>query len=181
MSVFNFSGDVTESDISTASCMTDPILFKLYQTGMRRHIRNDLIVPLTVIAYFSAITRFNLQNTGNEDAFFSSSFAIFVLVTVLFFPYLATRLVVHHTPADKVHWLIYKRSLSFQHFAVKIHLQDAICVVSAVVNGLALLSRVYAGQCDKNITVWTNQTCNPFADAGSIPADQVILRLRFTL
>ena len=175
MDEVNVMGNFAESDNTFTSCMNDPILFQLYQNGMRRPIRNDLIVPLTFIAYFSAITRFSLQNVGNEDGLFTASFFFFVLVSILFFPYLATRLVVHLTPSDKLHWSIYRRSVTFQHFAVKIHLQDAICIVSVIVNGLTLLARVYAGQCPSDSTLWTSQTCNPFADAGSIPFDQVML------
>ena len=160
---------------AAGSCLSDPTVFRLYRSGMQRQVRNDLIVPLVCMAYFVSITRFNLQNTGNESALFTASFVSLVTFTVFFLPFLLTRLVVHHTPRDKTDSHYYKRCVAFQEFAEKLHFQDVICVIGVIVNGFNLLGRVYAGQCSDTVTIWTSQTCNPFADAGSIPSDQVMI------
>lgn len=39
--------------------------------------------------------------------------------------------------------------------------------------GLYLLARVAQGQCPPGVTIFQSQECNPVANAGSIPQDQV--------
>ena len=41
--------------------------------------------------------------------------------------------------------------------------------------GLYLLARVVHGKCKEGVTIFESQECNPVADAGSIPQDQVIV------
>ena len=180
MNTVHPSPNMTDLDvppsIESHDWSNDPILFKLYQTGMRRRIRNDLLLPLSITAYFSATTRFNLQSTGTNNVYFKLSFAFLVLVTVLFVPYVVTQLVVHHTPSNKMaSSYCYKRSYSFQQAAIRLHLQDIICISSLLINGFVLIGRVHAGQCGHAVDIWTNQTCNPFSDVGAIPFDQVTL------
>lgn len=137
-------------------------------------MRYDMTTPVLGIAYLSAISRFNLQAVGNGGGFFNILFAFMVLGTVVILPYLATRLVIHNTPSDKMESPYYIRSVIFQRLAVRLHFPDMVCVFGSIVNGFVLLGRVYAGKCPDNVSIWSSQTCNPFAEVASIPPDQVI-------
>ena len=49
-------------------------------------------------------------------------------------------------------------------------LEDSIVIGSVCIWSLLLIARVLEGQCASGTDLWQQQTCNPFADQGGIPA-----------
>ena len=52
-------------------------------------------------------------------------------------------------------------------------LEDAITITGVCAWSLLLIARILAGQCPSDTTLWQQQTCNPFANQGGIPAGMV--------
>ena len=154
--------------------LNDPELYKLYKTSQRKYFDLNSFVPLMVLLYTAAITRTNLQSIGPHSPFFSAAFALLIFTTLLFIPFLSTRMIVHYTPTDKQQQSSYKRSIVWLSLFYALKIEDVLGVLTEVIAGLHLLGRVYAGQCDSSTSVWSTQACNPVADRKSIPGDQVI-------
>ena len=55
--------------------------------------------------------------------------------------------------------------------SLPIQLEVMILFLSISVVGLFLISRVLKGQCPPGISLWEEQTCNPFASLGGIPTE----------
>ena len=52
-------------------------------------------------------------------------------------------------------------------------LEDAMTITGLCAWSLLLIARILAGACPTGATLWTQQTCNPFAGRGGIPAGMV--------
>jgi hypothetical protein len=60
---------------------------------------------------------------------------------------------------------------------VGINIEFLLVIIGTLMNGFVLYARVSNGQCDASISLFDTQSCNPVADNGSIPPDQVLLLL----
>jgi hypothetical protein len=52
-----------------------------------------------------------------------------------------------------------------------------LVIIGTLMNGFVLYARVSNGQCDASMSLFDTQCCNPVADKGNIPPDQVLLLL----
>ena len=170
--VNNFSIDGSSKPPTAAD---DPLSFKFHQSRLRKHLNFDLILPLTLVAYVVGAARFNLQEVGSAGPFFSASFVSLVATTVIFLPHQVSRIILHYTATENQHRYYYKFCEQWNVYTERFNVEDLILILADLTAGFVLLGRVYAGQCADNFDIWATQTCNPFANVGSIPHDQVIL------
>ena len=163
-------------DLSTPpTTADDPLLYKNYQSRLRKHLNFDLILPLTLVAYVVVAARCNLQQAASAGPLFSASYASLVAATVIFLPHQLSRVILHYTATANQHRYYYKFCEQWKVYADWFNIEDLILILADFTAGFVLLGRVYAGQCADNFDIWATQTCNPFANVGSIPHDQVIL------
>ena len=153
--------------------LEDPDLNQMYLSSQRNYFELSSVVPLAVILCGAILTRFNIQNLGVGYHLFSVAFAAMIFGAILFLPYIAARVVTHYTPPEQRPRLIYRVSELYLQISHKWKIEDVIGILAEITCGLCLLARVYAGQCE-DTNVWRSQTCNPFADMGAVPNDQVL-------
>ena len=172
------AGGATESFDATMdrlflTYLDDPDLNQVYLSSQRNHLELSTVVPIAVIICGAVLTRFNLENIGAGHPLFSAALASMILSSILFWPYLAARAIAQHTPSERRSRLSYRMSELYLQMSHKFNIEGVIGILAVLNCGLCLLARVYAGQCE-DADVWRSQTCNPFADMGSIPNDQVV-------
>ena len=54
-------------------------------------------------------------------------------------------------------------------------IEDFIGILGTLSGCMVLVGRVIEGQCPPGTSIWNSQHCNPVADAGSFPQDELIL------
>ena len=54
-------------------------------------------------------------------------------------------------------------------------IEDILGFLCAVTVGINFTGRVRHGQCDADVTIWDAQSCNPYANAKSIPMEEVFV------
>ena len=145
--------------------------YKAHQKKSFRLLPNS---PFLLICYVIGATRFSLHYYGGKGPLFMIAFVVYLLVTTLFSVFLALHLVLF-VQKDNRRGAIFKMCDTFitRGFGGKI--EDFIAVGGIVVIGMYLIARVHAGQCAESTNIWESQTCNPVADSGSIPHDEVLL------
>ena len=151
--------------------MSDPELYRQYQSSQREFFDFYAVGPLALIIYTAAFTRFNLENLLTENSLLVAASAFMIVNSCLFIPYVIMRMVSYYTPPEERN--------NYCKFWLQIchrgRIEDVVGILVQISCGLNLLGRVHAGQCDSNASVWAMQACNPVADMHSIPSDQVIL------
>ena len=178
--------DIVEDDLSDIekgistdklfrTFLNDPDLYKQYQSSQRRYFDLSSFVPLVLLLYATALTRSNLENVGHFSSYFSAAFVLLILISAMFLPYFAARVVIKFTPNTSHENFSFRLSESFLILFWKANLEDLIGIMCEALTGLHLLGRVYAGQCDISTSVWSTQLCNPVANMKSIPGDQVLI------
>ena len=155
--------------------LNDPEIFKLYQSNQRSYFDAVSILPLLVMCYSAALTRFNFQFVGNSGPLFSTAFFFFILCSVILLPHLIARVSVAYTPKEKQVGLYYRICNSWLLLSYWANIEDVLVVNGTFMVGFYLLARVWAGECDSLSNAWESQRCNPYASAKSIPGDQVML------
>ena len=155
--------------------MEDPDLYEQYLANQRKYYDFSLILPLVLLLYIAVITRSNMANFGSDGPWFTTAMCIACVASIFFLPYLAARMVVHYTPCQKRLGLTYRTCKRCLCIFYRVRVEDIVGILAVLAAGFCLLGRVYAGQCDYSINAWNTQTCNPFADIGYIPSDQVIV------
>ena len=159
---------------STFTFLRDSDLQRQYRSSQRENFDFFTVIPLFVILYGAVVTRLNIENIGTENAWLQASFATASALSLLFIPYILMRMVVFYTPVHKQRMLSFRLSKVWLQLCYRGKIEDVIGFCVQISAGLCLLGRVYAGQCDSSISVWSTQSCNPVADLNSIPGDQVI-------
>jgi hypothetical protein len=155
--------------------LNDPELYLAYQMSRRKHFDCYSVVPVVVLFYFAVITRFSLGNIGSDGPLFTAAFALLAVGSVVFFNYITARLIVHFTPKRMRHCNYYQLSERNLSLCYRWRIEDVIGILGTVIIGLYLLAKVWAGPCKDSDDLWATQRCNPFANVGAIPHDQVIL------
>ena len=178
--------DIVEDDLSDIekgiatdklfrTFLNDPDLYKQYQSSQRRYFDLSSFVPLVLLLYATALTRSNLDNVGHFSSYFTAAFVLLILISAIFIPYFASRMVIKFTPNSLHGSFTFRLSEGFLKLFWKANLEDLLGIMSEALTGLHLLGRVYAGQCDNSTSVWSTQLCNPIANMRSIPGDQVLI------
>ena len=160
---------------SFVTFLRDSELQKRYQSSQREYFDFYTVIPSAILLYAAVATRLNLEKVATVNTWLQASFVIGNFLSLLFFPYLFVRMVVYYTPLHKKIGLRYRLCKRWLQFFYRGNIEDIIGVLGQISVGLCLLGRVYAGQCDSAINVWSTQSCNTVADMNSIPGDQVIL------
>ena len=155
--------------------LADSDLQRQYQSSQREYLDFFIVIPLLLITFVAVATRTNLANSGTENAWLQASLGFTITFSLIFVPYVLLRIVVYHTPLHKKIGLRYRVSERLLRLCYRGKIEDILGVLAQISAGLCLLGRVYAGQCDSTISIWSTQSCNTVADMNSIPGDQVIL------
>lgn len=155
--------------------LQDPAVFESYRSCQRGYFDFPSIIPLLVVAVGSTITRLCYAIIGNASPVFIAGLSFFLFDTLLFMTYTFSRLIVKITPQSlqqSRHYQICDRWLCFCH---KWRIEDIIIITTTFSGGLNLIARVFNGQCNDLNNIWSSLQCNPTADLGSLPLDQVCL------
>ena len=151
----------------------DPRMFKLYHSNQRKHFSIWTIMPILILYYVTIATRMNLQyGISTDGPLFSAAFAMMVVVSSILILFLSCRCVIRNSSSDKKIFKKCEQALLMLYFC---RFEDLVSICGSCALGLYLIARVYAGQCENVADIWSTQRCNPFADAKTIPVDQVMI------
>ena len=175
--VILMGAESVESSVSRlhSNFMSNPELYKEYQSSQREFFDFYAAGPLMVIVNTIAATRFNVEHLRTENSLLVAATAAMIVCSCLFIPYALLRMIAYYTPPDKQLRVSYKLCKSWLQLCYRGRIEDVVGILVTSCCGLCLLGRVNAGQCDATASVWSTQSCNPVADMHSIPSDQVIL------
>ena len=150
---------------------TDQILLE-YRTHWMKHINPIVYIPTVFVYFLFLISQCGLFGLASSDGDTTTYVVrmIAVLSTIiceLFFGLFCT-----------FHFL---RITGRDHDAFKVRLkkwfpfgmEDSMTVGGVFAWSLFLIARMLEGQCPPGTNLWQQQTCNPFADRGGIPAGMV--------
>ena len=145
-----------------------------YRAHQKKSFRLLPSTPFLLICYVIGATRFSLHYYGGKGPLFMIAFVVYLFVTTISSVFVALQVSCLIQRGDR-RGVIFKICDSFitRGFGGKI--EDFIGIGSIVVVGTSLIARVHAGQCAELTNIWESQTCNPVADSGSIPHDEVLL------
>ena len=147
--------------------------FRAYITYASESINPVVIVP-AIFVYF-ALVACRCGLVGFESTYFTGDDSTVVGVRLaavvfyfLFFCFSCLYFAVHYlrlTGRDQL-FMVLKKWLPGR-------LEEKVLYAGIVSWSLFLIARVLKGPCATNITVWQQQTCNPFANNGGIPTELV--------
>ena len=140
-----------------------------YHLHSIKHISPIVCIPIVMVYLFLFITQCGLIGLGSSGI--DTTFVIrllAVLATIIcdvLFGLLCTHLYLRITERDHEAFLVrLKKWLPFR-------LEDSMTVAGVIVWSLFLIARMLTGPCPSGTTaLWQQQTCNPFANHGGIPA-----------
>ena len=158
-----------------------PSLFREYRMWQKRGVSvMTCFFAMVLFALPSGLTRFDFFLFGMDRNFMMLVAEVLVIPALLAFglyiaaQYAISRDGLHGVPMplivtdDPVHQPWYERVLGYP-------LEDVVCVVYTLSVSALLLSRVMAGPCAVNGSIWESQRCNPVAASNSVPHDSVLL------
>ena len=138
-----------------------------YYIFSRSHINVVFVAPMMVIAFVPIGTRCNLQLLGSGDPILAVAFVFLVAVIISF-----TMLTLPHVLRlfDETKAL----GTRLFHANMKAPLESVLGCAGLMATGLFSVYRVVSGQCPPNTSLWDTQRCNPWADAGGIPPEDLL-------
>jgi signal transduction histidine kinase/CheY-like chemotaxis protein len=146
-----------------------------YKTVQKRHLDVIGVAPLAFLFYGNAICRFNFQNLAQATPLYLTAFILLLVLSFLFSMFFISHAFLFKTTIENQHRLGYRLSERFLLTWFGGRIEDILGMLCVLVVGLNLVARVHQGQCDESISIWDAQSCNPLADAGSIPPEQVLV------
>jgi signal transduction histidine kinase/CheY-like chemotaxis protein len=155
--------------------LQDPAVFESYRKCQRAYFDFPSIIPLLVVAVGSTITRLCYAIIGNASPAFIAGLCFFLFDSLLFVTYTFSRLIVKLTPEGLQQRRYFQICDSWLFFCHKWRIEDIIIITTTASGGLNLIARVFNGQCEDLNNIWTSLQCNPTADLGFLPLDQVCL------
>ena len=143
-----------------------------YHLHSIKHISPIVCIPIVMVYSFLFITQcglIGLGSSGIDTTFVIRLFAVLAaIICDVLFGLLCTHLYLRITERDHEAFLVrLKKWLPFR-------LEDSMTVAGVIVWSLFLIARMLTGPCPSGTTaLWQQQTCNPFAKHGGIPAGMV--------
>ena len=141
-----------------------------YRTFNRRHTNGLAMLPMKIGALILFVTQFNLEHVFQWPpsspllAVCGAGFCVVYLLNIMLFtPYIA-RLCGLKALADRV-----------EAFTAPLLLEEAILLIGVAAPGGITIARALMGQCPAGTSVWAMQACNPYADVGGRPLDDILL------
>ena len=146
-----------------------------YKSSQKRHLDVVSVAPLAFLYYCNVFVRFNLSNLGQGKSCYVSSFILLLILTLIFVMFFVSHAIMFSTNKENQDGFSYKISerCLVQWFGGRI--EDILGILCAVTVGMNFIGRIQEGQCDANISIWSAQSCNPYADAKSIPMEEVFV------
>ena len=146
-----------------------------YKSSQKRHLDVVSVAPLAFLYYCNVFVRFNLSNLGQGLAFNVCAFVLLVVLTVIFIMFFVSHAIMYSTKEEDQDCFSYQLSerCLVKWFGGRI--EDILGFLCALTVGINFTGRVRQGQCDADITIWAAQSCNPYADAKSIPMEEVFV------
>jgi len=132
------------------------------------------VIPISVYYTVYVICNYNVANIFGPEIYSQVIYHLIVLgyLTFLVFLYCEAmkRIFDHNSKSSFLKLSEWIESSSFGK-----HKENIISVVYSALAGIVLYARVCSGDCDHIRTFWEVQSCNPGANCGMIPPDQVII------
>ena len=151
----------------------EPELFREYKQSQMRSFNFSSVLPLILVYYIAAATRFSLQSHGGNGPLFLAAFIAYLFAISIFTVLLASHLVCSIQKHNQ-HCLSYKMCDTIIKKGFGGRIEDIVTITSTLMVGLYLLARVGAGQCAAGTNIWDSQACNPTGSLDSIPNDELV-------
>lgn len=143
----------------------NPDIFKEYTLYEKSHCEISHYVAPAFLIGIAIITQFLLWKCEDNNHYFGLSLAFTIIAIVLYLILLF------------VNWVDYLKT-KYQRFHTSWlgrSIEDLLSISSTLMFGFMLYGRVENGQCNKSISPWNTQSCNPSADSHSLPHAQILL------
>ena len=155
---------------------TNQLLFNEYSKGKKSQFDIMSVPAVVAIFYMAAVTRLSYYYLMiSSGHLFFVALAFMITANIIFSIFVISHMLIYFTKdvnRTRSSYLCARAIISRSFFG---RIEDVIAVTLALATGMYLMARVYTGQCQDMDNIWKSQTCNPVADAHSIPHDQVIL------
>jgi signal transduction histidine kinase/CheY-like chemotaxis protein len=153
----------------------DAELSRHYKAIQKRHLDVVSVLPLAFLYYCNAICRFNLRGLAQATPLYVTAFVLLLIFTIIFSLFLCSHVFVYNTKSKHRKSYFYRlcERCLINWFGGRI--EDTLGILCVLVVGTNLVARMHQGQCDESISIWDSQSCNPLADAGSVPTDQILV------
>ena len=171
------STDIDESAIfrSRHPFLHDAEVSFHYKSVQKRHLDVVSVAPLSFLYYCNAIFRFNIGNISTSSAEYMCSYILLLIFTILFAMFFCSHTYMYNTKKENQHSYQYRLGERFLHHWFGGRIEDVLALLCVSVVGLNLIARIHEGPCAVGISIWESQSCNQFADVGSLPVDQLIV------
>jgi hypothetical protein len=163
---------ITPEASSKSHWIQNPDLLAEYILYERKHVKVYQYFTLAPLIGIAIITQILVGISTNNRPYFSISlaFTIFVIAT-----YLILLFVNSFSLEEDANSILDKLVKRFHLSWFGRNIENILCVSSTLMFGFVLYGRVDNGQCHKSIHSWNYQSCNPVADAHSLPHAQILL------
>lgn len=154
---------------------SDRTSFYLFKAEKKKNFQLASVIPVVLVCYAISATRFSLERFGTDSLLFALAFATYLLVSVIFSSFVIAHSIIAFTPKSRRVHASYVYSVQYIMHGYMGRIEDVLGVLGTVLNGLYLLARVHAGQCDDLHDIWSTQFCNPVGTVNFLPPDQVLI------
>jgi signal transduction histidine kinase/AmiR/NasT family two-component response regulator len=155
-----------------------------YKAFQRQQLNPLYGIPIATVCYVASVTRGSLQDfaTDSPNYIFTAAIICFIFLSVVFVVFFPCCVVVYaFTSEEKKASRLYRMANDILNKWFWGRIEDFLGISGTLFGCLILVGRVQAGQCPPDTSIWDSQRCNPFADAGSFPQEQMIVVTAFPI
>ena len=129
--VILMGAESVESSVSRSrmTFISNPELYKEYQSSQREFFDFYAVGPLVVIVYTIAATRFNIEHLRTENSLLVAAFALVIVCSCLFIPYVLLRMIAYYTPPEKRNRVSYKLCKSWLQLCYRGRIEDVVGIL----------------------------------------------------
>jgi hypothetical protein len=151
----------------------DSVTAAEFQAFSRSYFDFYTLIAIYSVGFSYIGTRFSLEIAYDSNPYFKIAFAFLLLAAPTSVTFLAAR-ILKHFEGRVCGWSFPTNILERAFWG---HLEDVVAILITLTNCWYLYARVEQGPCTSHEkdSLWYSQRCNPFAEAGSLPMDQVII------